>query len=219
MKKQDIPHIFLVLCCLFWGGFSAFSQEEGGESAFQSLGVFHDTLWLGNSDNDSAPSPILSVWSVSAEFLISDRWYISPELGFYEVEYFYRDDIAFPAEIEYADAVRTFDILLCSPVLYRFAPAEDFFILAGSGPAFSFKIPRRTYGDGSSGDIGGYFMQKARFIHWEITAGLEWKFFTRLAFYARTRFIVPLYRLWDGDDMPFYDGLMAGAGFGLRLKL
>jgi hypothetical protein len=214
MKKSRILHIFFILCCFFGGSFSAFSQEE----SFQSIGISHDTLWLGNSDSDSAPSPVLSVWSVSAKFALSRNWYLAPEIGFYEVEYFYRDNVAFPAEIEYADAVRTFNILLSSPFLYRFAPAEDFIILTGTGPAFSFKIPRRTYGYGSGGDIGDYFIQKGRFLHWEVIADFEWSLFPHLAFYTRARVIVPLYRIWDGDDMPIYDGLMAGGGFGLRLK-
>ncbi|MDR1932490.1 MAG: hypothetical protein LBQ57_06685 [Spirochaetales bacterium] len=223
MKISKGLYIFLLLCGFLRVSFPAFGQEEeasGGFFTLDSLAVFHDTLWLGNSDNDSAPSPIMSQWGFSLTFHVSQRWYFAPELGlYYGLEYFYRDGRAFPAEIEYADAVKTLDIFAGFPVFYKFSPDDDFSLFAGTGPAFSFKIPMRTYGKGSAGDVGGYFLENYRFVHWEFTAIFEWNFFSQLAFCVRPRVIVPLYRLWDGEGAPIYDGLMAGVGFGLRLKL
>jgi hypothetical protein len=219
MKKTAPPRILLALACLLLAAPFAFSQEGGGEFSLKGFGIFHDTLWLGNSDTDSAPSPILSVWGASVKFsLPPENLYFAPEIGFTSVEYFYRDGAALPAEIEYADAVKTIDIILSAPVLRRFMPAPDFIIHAGTGPAFSFKLPIQTYGEGSAGDVGGYFVGKARFIHWEASADFEWGFFDYLAFFVRARLIVPLYRIWDGESKPVYDGLMAGGGVGLRLK-
>ncbi|MDR1626129.1 MAG: hypothetical protein LBT33_06270 [Spirochaetia bacterium] len=217
MKKTKTPRILLALACLLAAALPAVSQE--GEGVFRGFGVFHDTLWLGNSDTDSAPSPILSVWGAAFKFSLPlESLYFAPEIGFTSVEYFYREDAAFPAEIEYADAVKTIDIILSAPFLYRFVPAPDFVIHAGTGPAFSFKIPIQTYGEGSAGDVGGYFIDKARFVHWEASSDFEWGLFDYLAFFVRARLILPLYRIWDGESKPVYDGLMAGGGFGLRLK-
>jgi hypothetical protein len=219
MKKSKILQVFALLLGLLCTAFPAFSQEEEADFSFQGFGIFHDTLWLGNSDTDSAPSPIMSVWGALLKFsLPAENWYFSPEIGFTTVEYFYRDGAAFPAEIEYADAVKTVNIISTLPLLYRFAPAQDFLIHTGTGPAFSFKIPVTTYGEGSAGDVGGYFTQKARFLHWEFSTDFEWGFFDYFGFFLRARFIIPLYRLWDGENKPLSDGLMAGGGFGLRLK-
>jgi hypothetical protein len=219
MKILKGLYIFFAVCGLLFISPPVFSQEDDSVT-LDSIGIFHDTLWVGNSDNDSAPSPIISQWGFSLRFHVTQRWYFAPELGlYYGLEYFYRDGQAFPAEIEYANAVKTLDIFLGSPFLYLFTPSDDFSIFVGTGPAFSFKIPLQTYGAGSSGDVGGYFIEKGRFIHWEITAAFEWNFFSQLSFCVRPRIIVPLYRLWDGDGMPIYDGLMAGVGFGLKLKL
>jgi hypothetical protein len=223
MKKQGFLYILFALCGLFAAGLPAFAQAPSTDEAdffsLQSVGIFHDTLWLGNSDGNSAPSPILSVWGASLRFFLNERWFFAPELAVTSVEYLYRDGVALPAEIEEANAVKTLDFLAGFPFLYRFRPADDLSLFAGTGPAFSFKIPIQTYGKGSAGDVGGYFMEKSRFIHWEVSAALEWDFFEYLAFCVRARLIVPLYRLWDGDSMPLYDGLMAGGSFGLRLKL
>ena len=211
MKTKALQFIFLT--AFFAAGLPGFAQETG----FQSIGVFHDTLWLANSDSDSAPSPILSVWGFSARIGIAEKWSIAPEIAFSSVEYLYRDDIAYPAEIEYADAVRTLNIIFSIPVAYRFDPVEDIAIYVNAGPTFSFKVPYRTFGDVSRGDVAGYFTKKGRFFHWETGAALEWNFIESLAFYVRTRLVLPMYRMWDGDNMPFYDGLMFGVGFGLRL--
>jgi hypothetical protein len=223
MKKPGFFYIFFAVCAFLAAGLPAFAQEasasDAGSFSLQSVGIFHDTLWLGNSDGNSAPSPVLSVWGVSLRFFLKDEWFFAPELALASVEYLYRDGVALPAEIEEANAVKTLDFLLGLPVLYCFRPAEDVSVFAGTGPTFSFKLPIRTYGEASAGDVGGYFMEKSRFIHWEATATLEWDFFESLAFCVRVRLIVPVYRLWDGDDMPIYDGLMAGGSFGLRLKL
>jgi hypothetical protein len=217
-NSSGVKTLFVVLVLLFTA-FPAFSQEAGGDFSFQGLSVFIDTLWLGNSDTDSAPSPIMSVWGVSVKFSTPvENWYFAPEIGFTSVEYFYRDGAAFPAEIEYADAVKTINVILSSPFLYRFTPAPDFIIHTGTGPAFSFKIPITTYGEGSAGDVGGYFIDKARFLHWEFSADFEWLFFDYLSFFVRARAIFPLYRIWDGESRPLYDGLMAGGGFGVRLR-
>jgi hypothetical protein len=223
MKKQSFLYIIFALCGLLTAGLPAFAQELSEEEdsffSLQSLEIFHDTLWLGNSDGNSAPSPVLSVWGTSLRFFLEDRWFFAPELALTSVEYLYRDDVALPAEIEEANAVKTLDFLLGLPLLYRFRPAEDVSVFAGTGPVFSFKLPIQTYGEGSAGDVGGYFVEKGRFIHWEASAAMEWDFFEHLAFCVRARLIVPVYRLWDGDDMPLYDGLMAGGSIGLRLKL
>jgi hypothetical protein len=224
MKKSGFFYSFLAGCALWAAGIPAFAQEEApaaeaGFFSLQSVGIFHDTLWLGNSDGNSAPSPVLSVWGASLRFLLKDEWSFAPELALSLVEYLYRDGVALPAEIEEANAVKTLDFLLAFPFLYRFRPAGDVSVYAGTGPTFSFKVPIRTYGEASASDVGGYFMEKGRFIHWEASATLEWDFFDYLAFCVRLRLIVPLYRLWDGDGMPLYDGLMAGGSFGLRVKL
>jgi len=211
MRKKAFCYI--IFAAFISAGFPALAQDF----ALQSLGAFHDTLWLANSDKDSAPSPILSVWGFSMRFGLMGALSVAPEIAFYEVEYLYRDGVAYPAEIEFADAVRTFNILLSIPFAYHFVPADDMVIHVGTGPAFSFKIPRRTYGDASGGDVAGYFLKKSRYLHWEAAASLEWRFYESLAIYIRTRILLPLYRQWDGDSLPFYDGMMAGVGFGLRL--
>ena len=205
--------LYIIMAVFFGTSLPAFSQE------LQSFGVFHDTLWLENSDSDSAPSPILSVWGLSARFGFGERLSLAPELSFSSVEYLYRDGIALPAEIEYADAVKTINIIISSPVAFRFVPAQDMSIYLGTGPAFSFKVPVKTYGEASAGDVAGYFVKRGRFFHWEAAAGFDWKFYESLAFNIRARLLLPLYRAWDGDGMPLYDGMMFGVGFGLRVIL
>jgi hypothetical protein len=221
MKEFKFLRVFLAAGAMLLLSFSASAQEETGQTApslFQGIEIFHDTLWIGNSDTDSAPSPIKGIWGVGGKFYIFGNWYVIPELGFYYTEYLYRDGKALPAEIEAPDAAGTFDILFDVVALYKFAPSESLTILAGTGPAFSFKIPITSYGNAPTSEVASYFLERGRFFHWELKAILEWNILPVLDFCVRARVILPVYRLWDGDNMPIYDGLMAGAGIGLRLK-
>jgi len=218
MKKRSGFWLICIVVPFIFAGTPVFAADESDFPVLQSIGIFHDNLWLGNSDKDSAPSPILSVWGVSLSFGLTDRWSVAPELGLTTVEYLYRDGVALPAEIEEANAAKTLTLLLGIPFLYRFQPADSVSVFVGTGPAFSFKIPYKTFGDISGGDVAGYFIKSGRFFHWEVCTAVELDFFEHLGFYVRARVIVPLYRLWDGDNMPLYDGLFAGVSFGLRLK-
>ena len=197
---------------------AAFGQ--GVEFQFQGVEIFRDVLWLGNSETDSAPSPILGVWGAAAKFKLTERFFFLPEIGLYGIEYFYRDGKALPAEIEYADAVGTLVVLLDPLVAYNIPlPGGKLAVLAGTGPALSIKIPIVPHGDAPTSEVGGYFFEKLRFLHWEFKGVLEWNLTDSLGLSVRLRTLLPIYRFWDGEGSPIYDGLMAGAGVGFRIRL
>jgi hypothetical protein len=197
---------------------SAVSAQEA-KSRFQGVELFRDTLWLGNSDSDSAPSPVLGVWGAAAGFRMSDNLFFLPEIGFYGLDYFYRDGKALPAEIEYADAVGTLVVLLDAVLAWNFPLRDErLAVKAGTGPALSFKIPVVPHGDAPTGEVVSYFLQNLRFLHWEIKGVFEWDISKSLGLSVRLRTLLPVYRLWDGEGAPFYDGLLAGAGIGLRIR-
>lgn len=209
-RKTLLPAILVLLVAS-----ASFAQET---RRFRGVEFFRDTLWLGNSDGDSAPSPILGVWGAGASFSLGRDFFLLPEMGFYGLDYFYRDGKALPAEIEYADAAGTLVVLVDSLAARSFSITPDTLsVTLGTGPAFSFKIPIVRHGDSPAGEVGSYFIQKMRFLHWEIKAALEWNLTRSLGLSIRLRTLLPVYRIWD--PAPFYDGLMAGAGLGLRLRI
>jgi hypothetical protein len=197
-----------------------FSTPAGAASfEFQEIELFRDTLWLGNSVQDSAPSPILGVWGAAARFKLTDLFSFRPELGFYGMDYFYQDNRALPAEIEYKDAVGTLCILVDPVFMYSY-PFNDPRFSAGAGvsPTLAFKIPLLRYGDAPDSEVASYFLENLRFFHVEIRGYFDWNFSKLFGLSARLRTLLPLYRLWDGEGSPFYDGLLAGGGIGLRIR-
>ena len=229
MKKPDslgeslinygFPYIFFAACVIL-AGFPAFASDAENPDSFSYRGIeiFQETLLLGNSDKDSAPSPFMGALGTSLRFDLAGRWSTSPELALTIMDYLYRDGKAHPALFEETNAVKALKIFFAIPVLYSFRPADDLSVFLRTGAVFSFNIPIKASGDASSGDVAEYFMEKGRFFHWEACVGFEWDTKESLAFTSRARLIVPVYRLWDGDKMPLYDGMMAGVSFGLRFR-
>ncbi len=184
----------------------------------ESFEFFYDVLWLGNSDTDSAPSPLLGVVGGGIRFSLSNSFSFQPELGFYGMEYFYRDGKAYPAEIEYKDAVGVIGILL-DPLLYYRYPlkGEELVLNGGFGPAFSFKIPLIPHGEAPTNEVGSYFLSGGRFLYLELRGTLDWTITRALGLSVRLRALFPVFHLWDGEGVPFYDQLFFGAGIGLRI--
>jgi len=185
----------------------------------ESFEFFYDVLWLGNSDTDSAPSPLLGVFGGGVRFWLSDSFSFQPELGLYGMEYFYRDGKAYPAEIEYKDAVGVIGILIDPLLYYRYPLKGETLVLNGGfGPALSFKIPLVPHGDAPTQEVGDYFLSNARFFYLELRGTLDWTITRALGLSVRLRTLLPIFHLWDGEGAPFYDQLFFGAGLGIRIK-
>lgn len=209
--------VLWVASCLF-----TFSLPQSSNAAWEfnreSFEFFYDVLWLGNSDTDSAPSPLLGVVGGGVRFWLSDTFSFQPELGVYGMEYFYRDGKAYPAEIEYKDAVGVLGILLEPLLYYRYPLRERTLVLNGGlGPAFSFKVPLVPLGDAPTQEVGSYFLSNGRYLYLELRGTLDWTITRALGLSLRLRTLLPVYHLWDGEGVPFYDQLFIGAGIGLRI--
>lgn len=210
--------IYCIVTILFFA--AAAAPARALQFDFEGIGVFRDILWLGNSETDSAPSPILGIWGAEARFHLDGPFWFTPEIGIYGMEYFYENGKAYPAEIEYKDAVGTLCLLLDPLVTYQYSLDEKsrFLLGVGAGPALSIKIPLIPHGSDPSGDVAGYFFGSARFLYFELKTYLDWNITETLALTVRLRTLLPVFHLWDGEGAPFYDQLMAGGGVGLRLK-
>jgi hypothetical protein len=224
MKGKKVPisgKALFVFAILFWGIGSISPPSIAAQWKFEKedISFFYDVLWLGNSDDDSAPSPLLGVVGGGIRFRLSDVLLFAPEIGFYGAEYFYREGKAYPAEIEYKDAVGVLGILIDPLLYYQYPVRNNLTLNGGFGPAFSFKIPLIPHGDAPSGEVGGYFLESARFLYLEARGSLEWKFTEALGLTVRLRTLLPVFHLWDGENVPFYDQLFFGGGIGLQINL
>ncbi|MFQ3620950.1 MAG: hypothetical protein SNJ78_08385 [Spirochaetales bacterium] len=211
--------IGLAVFCIFLFLFSAFTLDSVSSLEFRedSFYFFYDVLWLGNSDKDSAPSPLIGVVGGGWRFFLSESFAIEPEIGFYGAEYFYREGKAYPAEIEYADAVGVLGVLISPLIYYRYTLRPGSLFLHGAlGPTLSFKIPLVPHGNAPSSEVANYFLSGGRFFYFELRSTLDWSITNALGLTVRLRSVLPTFQLWNGE--PFYDQLFLGGGVALRIS-
>ncbi len=67
-------------------------------------------------------------------------------------------------------------------------------------------------------EVGNYFLSSARFLYLELRGTLDWTLTRALGISVRIRTLLPIFHLWDGEGVPFYDQLFLGAGIGIRIK-
>ena len=173
---------------------------------FDSYGITGGVMYIRNSSDDGAPSPILPYLGASAGFsmdFIGERYFLEPSVVFNWNYYLWseNEEMALPAEIEYADSVLLLNIIIDCPFVMKFRIHKDLAFGALASPVFIFRIPLKTWGEGDSqkSDILSYFYG-GRFFLFEIGGLVEWDYSKKHSFKARVDALLPVYHLWDGDS-------------------
>ena len=114
-----------------------------GSSGLIWLGIDTGTLLLFNSEENSAPSPLLTTLGVSIPILQKDNpIYWLAALNFFGTYYEYSADRALPAEIEKADTLWTLGVILDTRFGFAFSVLEDKLKFGASGGlALVFRFP------------------------------------------------------------------------------
>lgn len=182
-------------------------------------------LWLGNSSTEGAPSPLLDTIGISVPLSIAPRISFAPELDFtgtqYQLQVYSDPTRAVPTEIEFANQVWYLTLLLDLPVRYTLPLSKQLSLGFGLSPALIFRIPTVSYGLGASqaGAMSAYFYGEGRFFYPTTELFLEWQALPGIALQFRTRVFFPVFHLWDGDGLPFWDQMMIDGNLGLRFAL
>jgi hypothetical protein len=179
-------------------------------------------VWIGNSDELSAPSPLKGISGVSLYLPISDTLLFSPGLDFYTCEYFENPaGKIVPADKEQNDAAGVLGLSLKIPLIYTLGINEALVLHVGGGLNFLFRIPISSalYGDPDVENIQSYFFSDARFLYPETNIGLEWLYGKRTAFIFQLNTLYPIFHWWEDENNPFYDQMMIKLLAGLTIKL
>lgn len=194
---------------------------HAGAIEFESLTLEGGPLFILNTDDEGAPSPILPSIGISGEIDNGNNSYYLPSVNISWNYYQLSDEdsaVVQPAEIEYADSLLLLNLLIDYPYSIRYQLKES--LSAGwlASPAIMLKIPLKAWGDGESqrGDILGYFYG-GRFIFLEAGGYLIWNYSEKNSFKTSLSTYLPVYHLWDGR--PFLDEVMIKLGFGFSFNL
>ena len=190
-------------------------------SAFEikSISLEGGPLFIMNTDDEGAPSPILPNIGVCFEIEHGSAYFmpsVNLSWNYYQLS---EEDSSLvqPAEIEYADSLLLMNILIDFPYTMRYDLKENLEIGWLASPAFMLKLPLKAWGEGENrkSDILGYFYG-GRFIYFEGGGFLLWNYSEKNSFKTSLSFYLPVYQFWNGRS--FFDEMMFRLGFGFSFK-
>lgn len=204
--KSAIAIITLVLCMADF----LYALDYKGFAITDDFGIS-----LTSSSN-AAPSPVYHV--LGAEFFldITDNTTFHPALAISWGEFLISEEKAAPAEIEAANAVLLFSILLRPYIGYTTAINKQLNFSALFSPTIAVKIPIRSYGQDPTSQLMSYYYGGFRLIYPELSLRLSWDITQNIGLMAGQTTRIALFHLWDG--YPIYDELGIFLNLGIIIK-
>lgn len=196
-------------------------------SGAQALRIEHLDIEAGittlfNSDATGAPSPIvLPEVGISLPLMFDDSaFHLLPRLAVFGTDYLYTGFRPIPAEVERA---QFFVLGISLDILagYGFAVSESIDMAVRGGITVLIRVPISVdppYAEESS-YYTDYFYGNARFIYPEVEYAVRWKMSEDFSIALTLRALIPLFHLWDGESLPFYDQLMVSGILGFSINL
>ncbi len=174
---------------------------------------------LINTDQDSAPSPLLPAIGFSRPFWQRGIYTLNGGVLFFGTYYQYQDNRALPAELEHRDF-----LVLASLVDARIGPEfiinERLKAGAGLGLALFIRLPIPLFDDikDDFAPLLGYFYG-GRFAYPETEIYAAWKLHDKFEIKTSIRVLYPIFHLWDGENLPFIDQMLISGLIGIRYTL
>ncbi len=192
------------------------------------IGIDAGVLYLGNSDTDSAPSPILRTIGTTVPFFYQEvtdnlTFVMKGEMLFWGNYYTFNGTRAVPQEVEAPG--EKWNWVLATTIDPRFALEYNFneSITAGLdlGLVLLLRFPivsSETSGEDSS-HILQYFFGMGRFFYPENNLYIIWNVFDNLSLSFNLKATYPIFHLWDKENLPFYDQLIFTGLIGFLIKI
>ena len=177
-------------------------------------------LLLIGSSPPGAPSPLVQTIGMSVMIRSDGPFFLEPTIEFFGSYYDFKDSRSVPAPYESGTSFLTIGslITLQSGLMYTLSKSVE---MGGSlGVDFLLRFPfefQNTAADTSDGVA--YFYGQARFIYPETRFITRWHVVDGVTMEFTLRGMYPLFHLWDGEGLPFYDQLMAALDIGFVISL
>ncbi|MBN1799429.1 MAG: hypothetical protein JW822_12720 [Spirochaetales bacterium] len=214
MKINKCTSILFVFLFLFAGAIGAWSQS------YFSLNL--GLIFLGNAEEDSAPNPVI-LQGIGATFPVYQIDAITIEIGglFYGTQYQWANNRASPADIERADNFFVLSTQIDGRVTYEWRLSDQVGMGVGGGLSLVIRIPLFAYDNGEQyrSDMTSYFFEMARFLYPRGDFFVDWAIVEGLGLRFSIQALVPIYNLWSGEGVPFWDGGMIQGIVSLRFLL
>ena len=174
----------------------------------------------GNAVQFSAVSPLTGTVGIDLGIPLSSSLTFRPGLDLFGIQYYETPGgKVVPTSIEAPNALLMIDALVSLPVVYTWNLGNSWSLSAGASPSLLFRIPFIPYGDPDVGAITAYMYKSLRFFYPEIQGSLLYDFQKRFQFGITLRGLAPIFHLWDGEGVAFWDQLMVSGILFLRFSL
>jgi hypothetical protein len=183
-------------------------------------------LFIGNAPGGSGPSPlaISPAIGVSLPIGITDLFFIEPSLDFAATYYEYAGGRAVLASMESGSGFFTILPLLSIQAGLKWSVLPVLQLGGALGADFLFRFPFEFQNNSAQdiADMGSamaYLYSDLRFLYPETRVFMRWKVYENLTLVVSLRVLYPLFHIWDGESLPFYDQLLFSGTIGLAFSL
>ncbi len=162
-------------------------------------------------------------WGVSVPITLSSSFALVPELDLFGTQYQLvgSGPRAIPTEIEYKSSVFMLGVLFDPAIRYTLPITKVLSWGVSLSPAFLLRIPTQSW-DLTSQQIAtatSYFYAQERFFYPSTGTFFLWQVYPNIGLEVRLRAFFPVFHLWDGEGLPFYDQLIIDGSIGFRFAL
>ena len=214
----------------------------------ESLDLKGGMIWIGNApvdedQKDAAPSPLTTITGLSLPIRFTSFFSLAPELRYYGLPYGVEYGRPVPVEVEFAHWVWVVGLLLEPRARIDLQITQPLSLSAYISPTFLFRIPARRWGTVDRREIAAYQYGMGRFFYpaiglivdyelpFRIQSGQaeslnEGEFSEPEPYEGISIHVIldlnayfPLFHAWDGENLKFYDQLMASGTVGVRFFL
>lgn len=207
MKRTVLTALVLLLSVSTLGALSGLQFDAG-------------MLYIGNSEPDSAPSPLLPVLGMS--FPLLDHPFLLWESSFliYATDYQYSNDRATPVEVEHRDFWVP-GLLVDTRFGLDLDITKAFALGIDLGLVLLFRLPVPLFDDITDdwSPITIYFYDQARFLYPETEIFARFAVLKNLQLKVALRAYWPAFNLWTGENLPLADQFMLGMLLGFVYQL
>jgi hypothetical protein len=189
--------------------------------ALSPLGLELDggLVLLGSTDPESAPSPIMPALGIVFPLRALGPFVLESSVLLFGTYYQYANDRASPAEPEFRDF--WMEAILGDVRLrheWRFSDKVHAGADAGLALLLRAPIPLSSEAAENFGATVGYVYGAARFLYPETGLFGRFAVLDNLDLKVSLRAAWPLYLLWDGEQLPFPEGMLLSGILGFVIK-
>jgi hypothetical protein len=176
-------------------------------------------LFIGSSP-PGAPSPLVQTLGTSLVIQSDGPFFLEPTIEFFGNYYEVIGSRTVPSPYESGTSFLTIESLITLQSGLMYTVTKDIEMGGALGVDFLIRFPIEFQNtDADTGDGLTYFYSQGRFIYPETRFITRWHVADGVTLVFTLRAMYPLFHLWDGEGLPFYDQLMAGVDIGFVIPL